>query len=94
MTEVQFRLNGKPVACLVEADEVLVDTIRQRFGLTIALYGRVVVGDGHIDQRKEIVAQLQRKVGLEVVEGGRFALIVRRIARHTKPHRGNGGQKE
>ena len=34
MTEVQFRLNGKPVACLVEADEVLVDTIRQRFGLT------------------------------------------------------------
>lgn len=34
MTEVQFRLNGKPVSCLVEADEVLVDTIRQRFGLT------------------------------------------------------------
>jgi len=34
MTEVHFRLNGRPVSCLVEADEVLVDTIRQRFGLT------------------------------------------------------------
>lgn len=34
MTEVHFRLNGRPVSCLVEADEVLVDTIRQRFALT------------------------------------------------------------
>lgn len=32
--EVHFKLNGRPVSCVVEADEILTDTIRNRFGLT------------------------------------------------------------
>ena len=32
--EVHFKLNGRPVSCMVEADEILTDTIRNRFGLT------------------------------------------------------------
>ena len=34
MIPVNFRLNGKNVSCTVEAEEVLVDTIRNRFRLT------------------------------------------------------------
>ena len=34
MTEVNFMLNGKAVSCEVDGDEVLVDTIRERFKLT------------------------------------------------------------
>ena len=34
MIPVNFRLNGKKVSCTVEAEEVLVDTIRNRFRLT------------------------------------------------------------
>ena len=34
MTEVHFYLNGRPVTCSVPAEEVLTDTIRNRFGLT------------------------------------------------------------
>ena len=34
MTEVHFKLNGQPVTCSVPAQEVLTDTIRNRFGLT------------------------------------------------------------
>ena len=34
MMEVHFKLNGRPVSCVVEADEILTDTIRNRFGLT------------------------------------------------------------
>ena len=32
--EVHFRLNGRSVSCFVDAEEVLVDTLRNRFGLT------------------------------------------------------------
>ena len=32
--EVHFTLNGRSVSCLVEPDEILTDTIRNRFGLT------------------------------------------------------------
>ena len=34
MTEVHFKLNGKLVSCSVEADEILTDTLRNRFRLT------------------------------------------------------------
>ena len=34
MTEVNFMLNGKAASCEVDGDEVLVDTIRERFKLT------------------------------------------------------------
>ena len=34
MKEVRFRLNGKEVTCCVEADEILTDTLRERFLLT------------------------------------------------------------
>lgn len=34
MTEVHFNLNGQEVSCTVSAQEVLTDTIRNRFGLT------------------------------------------------------------
>ena len=34
MQTVEFKLNGKAVSCEVSAKEVLVDTIRNKFGLT------------------------------------------------------------
>lgn len=34
MTTVNFKLNGKDVSCEVDGKEVLVDTIRNKFGLT------------------------------------------------------------
>ncbi len=34
MTTVYFKLNGKDVSCEVDGKEVLVDTIRNKFGLT------------------------------------------------------------
>ena len=34
MAKVSFNLNGKPVCCEAEGDEILTDTIRSRFKLT------------------------------------------------------------
>lgn len=34
MIQVDFRLNGRAVNCMVDATEILTDTIRNRFGLT------------------------------------------------------------
>ena len=34
MRRISFILNGKPVSCEIEGDEILTDTIRERFSLT------------------------------------------------------------